>query len=78
MADGTLVIANGGIQTDPGDRRKLNIETMQPNLCYLSPEGSSWTASPYIRPAPAFDPASGAGAGWPRRPLRHAMGGRPW
>ena len=40
MADGTLVIANGGIQTDPGDRRKLNIDTMQPNLCYLSPEGA--------------------------------------
>ena len=34
-----LVIANGGIQTDPGDRSKLNIETMQPSLSYLSDSG---------------------------------------
>ena len=39
MGDGTLVIANGGIQTDPTDRRKLNLDTMRPNLTYLSPEG---------------------------------------
>ena len=40
MGDGTLVIANGGIQTDPTDRRKLNLDTMRPNLTYLSPEGA--------------------------------------
>jgi hypothetical protein len=37
MPDGnTLVIANGGIETHPSQpRKKLNIETMQPNLAYL-------------------------------------------
>ncbi len=37
MPDGnTLVIANGGIETHPNHpRKKLNIETMQPNLAYL-------------------------------------------
>ena len=40
MGDGTLVIANGGIQTDPTDRRKLNLDSMQPNLTYLSPDGA--------------------------------------
>ncbi|NUB46258.1 DUF1513 domain-containing protein [Fertoebacter nigrum] len=35
-----LVVANGGIQTDPDDRTKLNIATMRPNLCYLTPEGA--------------------------------------
>ncbi|MFV0492662.1 MAG: DUF1513 domain-containing protein [Pseudorhodobacter sp.] len=41
MPDGkTLVIANGGIATDPTDRRKLNIDTMRPNLAYLSTEGT--------------------------------------
>jgi uncharacterized protein len=35
----TLVVANGGIQTDPSDRTPLNIETMRANLAYLSPEG---------------------------------------
>ncbi|MEA5162985.1 DUF1513 domain-containing protein [Cereibacter johrii] len=35
-----LVVANGGIQTDPQDRSKLNIETMRPNLSYLSPDGA--------------------------------------
>lgn len=39
LADGRLVVANGGIETDPGDRTKLNIETMRPNLTLLSPEG---------------------------------------
>ncbi|WP_406721170.1 DUF1513 domain-containing protein [Thioclava litoralis] len=34
-----LVVANGGIQTDPSDRTPLNIDTMRPNLSYLSPEG---------------------------------------
>ncbi|MFT2092021.1 DUF1513 domain-containing protein [Paraglaciecola sp. 2405UD69-4] len=32
----TIVIANGGIETHPNQhRKKLNIETMQPNLAYL-------------------------------------------
>jgi hypothetical protein len=37
MPDGkTLVIANGGIETHPNQpRKKLNIETMQPNLAYF-------------------------------------------
>ena len=34
-----LVIANGGIQTDPSDRTPLNLETMRPNLTYLSAAG---------------------------------------
>lgn len=40
MPDGALMVANGGIQTDPGDRTKLNIPTMRPNLTLLSPEGA--------------------------------------
>ncbi|QFT93624.1 hypothetical protein FIU86_12290 [Roseovarius sp. THAF9] len=32
----TLAVANGGIATDPADRAKLNLDTMQPNLTYLS------------------------------------------
>ena len=42
MADGTLVVANGGIQTDPrveDGRGKLNLPTMQPSLAYITPEG---------------------------------------
>ncbi len=39
LADGRLVIANGGIRTDPGDRTKLNIDTMRPNLTLLSATG---------------------------------------
>ena len=35
----TLVVANGGIQTDPSDRTKLNIDTMRPNLAYLNASG---------------------------------------
>ena len=35
-----LVIANGGIQTDPQDRTPLNLATMRPNLSYLSPDGA--------------------------------------
>lgn len=34
-----LVVANGGIATDPADRTKLNIDTMRPNLSYLSLAG---------------------------------------
>lgn len=35
-----LVVANGGIQTDPQDRSQLNLETMRSNLSYLSPDGA--------------------------------------
>jgi len=41
MPDGaTLAIANGGIATAPSDRRKLNIDTMRPNLSYLDLAGT--------------------------------------
>jgi hypothetical protein len=40
LPDGRLVIANGGIQTDPSDRTKLNLPDMRPNLTLLSPEGA--------------------------------------
>ncbi|WP_435257989.1 DUF1513 domain-containing protein [Thioclava sp. FR2] len=36
---GGLIIANGGIETDPSDRTKLNVEDMKPNLTRLSPDG---------------------------------------
>jgi hypothetical protein len=39
LPDGRFVIANGGIQTDPTDRSKLNLATMRPNLTLLSPQG---------------------------------------
>jgi hypothetical protein len=39
LPDGRLVVANGGIRTDPQDRRKLNLDTMRPNLTVLSAEG---------------------------------------
>ena len=37
----TLIVANGGIQTDPNDRSKLNLETMRPNLTQLSSTGQA-------------------------------------
>ena len=38
---GILVVANGGIHTDTDDdRTPLNLDTMQPSLAYLSPEGA--------------------------------------
>lgn len=41
MPDGaTLVVANGGIATDPADRRKLNLDSMRPNLAYLGLTGT--------------------------------------
>jgi hypothetical protein len=40
LAEDRLVVANGGIQTDPNDRTKLNLETMRPNLTLLSPDGA--------------------------------------
>ncbi|MBV7410955.1 DUF1513 domain-containing protein [Maritimibacter sp. DP1N21-5] len=40
MPDGkTLVIANGGIETDGWDREKLNLDRMRPNLTYLGTDG---------------------------------------
>lgn len=39
MTDGTLVVANGGLRTDPEDRTNLNVETMQPNLTYMTADG---------------------------------------
>lgn len=40
MPDGkTLIVANGGIATDPTDRSKLNLATMRPNLTYLDLSG---------------------------------------
>lgn len=37
----TLVVANGGIKTDPAmARMKLNLDTMRPNLSYISPDGA--------------------------------------
>ena len=36
----TLVVANGGIATDPTDRTKLNIPQMRPNLSYLDLTGA--------------------------------------
>jgi hypothetical protein len=39
LPGGRLVIANGGIQTDPFDRTKLNLPDMRPNLTLLSPSG---------------------------------------
>lgn len=40
MADArTLVVANGGIATDPTDRTKMNIPRMRPNLRYLDLTG---------------------------------------
>lgn len=40
LPDGHIIVANGGIQTDPQDRSKLNLGTMRPNLSLLSPEGT--------------------------------------
>lgn len=37
--DGAIVVANGGIQTDPQDRRPLNLDRMRPNLALIGPEG---------------------------------------
>ncbi|PLS22994.1 DUF1513 domain-containing protein [Neptunicoccus cionae] len=40
LPSGDLVVANGGIETHPdAGRAKLNIPTMEPNLCYLSTDG---------------------------------------
>lgn len=34
-----LLVANGGIATDPTDRSKLNLDRMRPNLARVTPEG---------------------------------------
>lgn len=39
LPDGRLAVANGGIQTDPVDRAKLNIPDMRPNLTLLAEDG---------------------------------------
>ncbi|AUH34509.1 DUF1513 domain-containing protein [Paracoccus tegillarcae] len=40
LSDNLLAVANGGIATDPSDRRKLNIAVMRPNLAYLDGQGT--------------------------------------
>jgi uncharacterized protein len=40
LADGRLAVANGGIQTDPVDRAKLNIPDMRSNLTLLAEDGT--------------------------------------
>ena len=39
LPDGRLVVANGGIATDPTDRTKLNVATMRPSLAVLDLAG---------------------------------------
>ncbi|MFV0294050.1 MAG: DUF1513 domain-containing protein [Paracoccus sp. (in: a-proteobacteria)] len=39
LPDGNVVVANGGIQTDPEDRTPLNLDRMEPNLVVLDPGG---------------------------------------
>ncbi|KIC44892.1 DUF1513 domain-containing protein [Tateyamaria sp. ANG-S1] len=41
LPNGTLAVANGGIRTHPDTGRdKLNLDTMQPNLTILAPDGT--------------------------------------
>jgi uncharacterized protein len=40
LPGGRLVVANGGIKTDPVDRTKLNIPDMRPNLTLLDAKGA--------------------------------------
>lgn len=40
LPDGSLIVANGGIATDPTDRTKLNLDTMRANLAQLAPDGA--------------------------------------
>lgn len=40
LADGNLVVANGGIETDPTDRTPLNLDRMQPNLAIFDADGA--------------------------------------
>ena len=77
MPDGTtLVVANGGIETDPTDRSKLNIDSMRPNLAYLSLDGGLQGARSRCRgPASELHPASRGPFGWAGR-FRDAVAGR--
>ena len=40
LPDGSLIVANGGIATDPTDRTKLNLDTMRANIAHLAPDGT--------------------------------------
>lgn len=40
LPDGGLVVANGGIETDPTDRTPLNLDRMRPNLAVLDAGGA--------------------------------------
>jgi uncharacterized protein len=40
LPDGSLIVANGGIATDPTDRAKLNLDTMRASLAHLSEAGA--------------------------------------
>lgn len=40
MADGSLIVANGGIATDASDRTKLNIATMRASLAHIGADGA--------------------------------------
>jgi uncharacterized protein len=40
LPDGSLLIANGGIATDPADRTKLNLATMRASLVQVGPDGA--------------------------------------
>lgn len=40
LPSGALMVANGGIATDPTDRRKLNLDRMRPNLSLIAPDGA--------------------------------------
>jgi uncharacterized protein len=40
LPDGRIAVANGGLRTDPVDRRKLNIPEMRPNLTLLAENGA--------------------------------------
>jgi uncharacterized protein len=43
LPDGSLLVANGGIATDPTDRSKLNLGTMRASLAHLSADGALLT-----------------------------------
>lgn len=51
LPSGEVLVANGGIATDPTDRRKLNLSTMRPNLARLDPLGHG------LRELTELDPA---------------------
>jgi uncharacterized protein len=64
MDGATLAIANGGIATDATDRTKLNLDTMQPNLAYLTLDGAlleKMTLAPRLHQASIRHLALGAG-----------------